>query len=173
MHGSDRRIDALRRSVARRKRREEALREMLARQRDEQATLLQRCEEKRTQIEREQSVVRASEDRIAQMMTGSSCFSIAEMQALMRYIDLMMDRIRTLQHELVALEQQYREKTDETSRTAQAIASNRGRIDVCERRIDALRRKLDELASDMADEEAEESALARARNHVGAQASRR
>ncbi|WP_233203227.1 MULTISPECIES: type III secretion protein SctO [Mycetohabitans] len=142
------------------------MREMLAWQRDEQATLLHSCEDKGNEIERERDVVRAHEERIAQMMIGSSCFSIAEMQASMRYMDLVTDRIRVLQRELAALEQQYREKTDEISRTAQAIASNRGRIDVCERRIGVLRRKLDELASDIADEETEEAALARARNHI-------
>jgi type III secretion system HrpB7-like protein len=173
MQGSDRRITALRRAVVRRKRIEDELREMLAQQRDEQATLLHSCEDKGTQIERERDVVRANEERIAQMMTGSSCFSIAEMQASMRYMDLVTDRIRVLQRELAALEQQYREKTDEISRTAQAIASNRGRIDVCERRIGVLRCKLDELASDIADEEAEEAALARARNHIRSGTGRR
>ncbi|MCF7697508.1 type III secretion protein SctO [Mycetohabitans sp. B2] len=170
---ADRRITALRRTVARRKRMEDELRETLARQRDEQATIARSCDDKRAQIEREQDVVRANEDRIAQMMTGSSCFSITEMQASMRYMDLVMDRIRVMQREFAGLEQQYRDKTDEISRTVQAIARNRGRIEVCDHRISMLRRKLDELANDMVDEEAEEAALARNRINTQSGTNRR
>lgn len=173
MPAADRRMTALRRTVARRKRMEEELRKTLARQHEEQATILKSCDDKRAQIEREQDVVRANEERIAQMMTGSSCFSIAELQGSMRYMELVMDRIRVLQREFAGLEQQYRDKTDEIARTIQAIARNRGRIDVCDHRISVLRRKLDELANDMADEEAEEVALARSRLNIHSGTTRR
>jgi type III secretion system HrpB7-like protein len=161
---SDRRIVALRRAVARRTRMEDELRAVLSKQRTEQADIQEACDNKKAQIDQERSVLKTSEARITEMMTGSSCFSIVEMQGTMRYMDVVMDRIRVLERELDALEQQYRSKTDEISHTAQAIARNRGRIEACDNRISMLMRKLDEKESDIADDEAEEAALARIRS---------
>jgi type III secretion system HrpB7-like protein len=164
MSASDRRIAALRRTTTRRKRMEDELRGTLAKQREEQAQIAARCDEKSAGIEREHDVLKESQTRIAQMMTGSEAFSIGDMHASMRYADTVSDRIHVLERERNSLEQAHREKTHEIAKTVRAIANNRGRIDLCNRRIEVIKRALDNEASDAADEDAEEASLARHRH---------
>ena len=161
MVASDRRIAALRRTTARRERMEDALRATLAKQREEHAQIAAKCKEKEAEIAHARDVLRASQDHIERMMTSGAAFSIPDLNNVMRYADTVADRVRVLERELSALEEARRAKTDEIAKTARTIASNRGRIDMCNRRIDLIRRALENAASDVADEEAEEAALSR------------
>lgn len=163
MPARDRRAAALTRTVERRTRLEETLRARLATQRDEQARLEAERDARREAVRTESELLQACRDRIARMMCGDEAFSLADLNASMRYTELVEQRLRACESELAASEQTLRAKEHEVAATIHAIASNRGRIDVCKERIEDIGRAQANAANDVADEEAEEAVLARMR----------
>ncbi|CAN7581567.1 type III secretion protein SctO [Trinickia sp. LjRoot230] len=158
-----RRIAALERTVSRRRRLDETLTAELAARREEQAQLQRECDAKQEEVQRERDLLQTYYDRIANMMSGGSVVSVTEMTACMRYTDVVAERLRAREGELQSIEAAVQDKAQQVALAARAIANNRGRIDLCKDRIKDLERDQLMQASDAADEEAEEAALARAR----------
>ena len=95
------------------------------------------------------------------MMTGGSTFQLADLNATMRYADVVAVRVQQMEAELATLETVLRGKADELAAATRALALNRSRLDLCSERIAGLRVSLERHAADAGDEEAEEAALAR------------
>jgi type III secretion system HrpB7-like protein len=163
MSVADRRIAALRRTTERRTRLEKELRATLATQREALARIEAQREDKQTAVQRERDLLQSCHERIAQLMSGSKAFALAEMNAGMRHAEIVADRLRVVEGELAALEQAVQASATEVAATLRAIANNRGRIDICTQRVVEIGRTVANTASDAADEEAEEAALARMR----------
>jgi len=121
----------------------------------------------RTHDEREQ--LRGFHARISQMMTGGTAFQLAELNATMRYAEVVAVRLAQMENELAALEATLRGRADELAAAVRALAQNRARIDLCSERLVGLRAALERAAADAGDEEAEEAALARLRSSAHAQ----
>ncbi|MFM0553159.1 type III secretion protein [Paraburkholderia sediminicola] len=164
---NDRRLLALRRTTARRTRLEDTLRATLASRRAEHERAVQGRDEKLSAVQAERGTLAACHDRIARMMSGNEAFSLTEMTDRMRFAELVAEQLRALESELAALEQAVEARAGEVAAAARAIANNRGRIDMCNERIVGIGRTLEAAANDAADEEAEESALARIRDASG------
>lgn len=161
MTANRRRIAALTRTTERRERLEETLRAALAARREEAAQLAAQRDGKAAEVQQARETLAECHARIGEMMGGSAAFSLADLNAAMRYAEVVADRVRVLEADLAALIEACEAKQQEIATAVRAIANNRGRIELCNERIAALRRRDDEAASDAADEEAEEAALAR------------
>lgn len=160
---SDRRTAALKRTVQRRTRIEETLRAKLATQREQQAHLEAERDAKREAVLEQTDLLQTYRNRIAAMMGGDTPFSLADMNAGMRYIEIVEQRLRACEDALAQAEERLQAHAAELAATVRAIANNRGRIDLCEKRIEHIARAGADAASDAADEEAEEAVLARMR----------
>ena len=158
-----RRIAALERTVSRRRRLDETLTAELAARRAEEAQARQSRDDKASEVKQEGEVLQGYYDRIARMMSGGSAVSVTEMTGTMRYADVIAERVRALEGQLQQCDAALADKTQEVAQAVRAVANNRGRIDLCNDRIDELKRGEMMQATDVADEEAEEAALARAR----------
>ncbi|HVW50637.1 MAG TPA: type III secretion protein SctO [Trinickia sp.] len=167
MPSTDRRTAALERTVERRTQLEETLRAKLASQREEHAMLEAQRDAKREAVRHESDLLQAYRDRIARMMCGDEAFSLADMNASMRYTEIVEQRLRECEKALAEAEQIVRAHEDEVAATIRAIAGNRGRIDLCKERIEDIGRMRANAANDAADEEAEEAVLARMRLAAG------
>lgn len=158
-----RRIAALERTVSRRRRLDETLKGELSARRAEEAQARQTRDDKASEVRQENEVLQGYYDRIARMMSGGSVVSVTEMTGTMRYADVVAERVRALEGELQQCEAALADKIQQVAQALRAVANNRGRIDLCNDRMDELQRGETLQASDVADEEAEEAALARAR----------
>lgn len=163
-----RRIAALERTVSRRRRLDETLTAELSSRRAEEAQARQDRDDKASEVSREDALLRSYYDRIAKMMSGGSVVTATELTATMRYADVVADRLRGLEGELRQREAVLTERAQQVVQAVRAVANNRGRIDLCTDRIAELQRGEAMQATDAADEEAEEAALARARLAAGA-----
>lgn len=163
MRVTDRPTAALRRSVERRTKMEETLRVRLATEREACTRLEAERDARREAMRVEHDLLQACHERIARMMCDGHAFSPADLNASMRYAEIVEQRLRQCEGELAAAEDTLRAKESEVAATIRAIASNRGRIDVCNARIDEIGRARANAANDIADEEAEEAVLARMR----------
>lgn len=152
---------ALKRTVERRTRLDETLRTQLAIEREAQARLEAERDAKRAALQEQRGLLQACHARIASMMCDGKAFSLADMNGSMRYAEVVAQRVGTCEGQLAMAEQALRAKEDEVAAAIRAIASNRGRIDVCNERIAAIERARVNAADDAADEEAEEAVLAR------------
>lgn len=162
-----RRIEALERTVSRRRRLDETLTAELSARRAEQAQAQQERDDKASEVSREDESLRGYYDRISRMMSGGSVVTATELTATMRYADVVADRLRALEGELRQREAALAERAQQVAQAMRAVANNRGRIDLCTDRIAELQRGEVMRATDAADEEAEEAALARARLAAG------
>jgi type III secretion system HrpB7-like protein len=160
MPAADCRIAALKRTVERRTRLEETLRSTLAGQREERGRLEAARDAKREAVREERDLLQTYHDRIARMMCGEEPFSLANMNASMRYTEIVEERLRGCEKALAEAEEMLRAQEEEVAAMIRTIASNRGRIDICKDRIEDIERTLETAASDIADEEAEEAVLA-------------
>ncbi|MDR6494359.1 type III secretion protein [Paraburkholderia sp. 22099] len=158
-----RRVAALGHTVSRRGRLDTRLQAALTARRDAHAQAVARHDAQRERVELAGDELRAYRERVARMMSGGSAFQLADLNATMRYADVVAARVQQLESELAALETAMRAAAEELAAAARALANNRGRMDLCRERIDTLRRSLDQHAADEADEDAEETALARLR----------
>lgn len=158
-----RRIAALERTVSRRRRLDETLTAELSARRAEQAQAQHVRDAKASEVDRQDELLQGYYERIAKMMSGGSVVTATELTATMRYTDVVADRLRALQGELRQCEAALAERAQQVAQAVRAVANNRGRIDLCTDRIAELQRGQAMQATDAADEEAEEAALARAR----------
>ncbi len=160
---------ALQLTIGRRERLERRLQTSVIAAREAHAAALSQRDAQltRTQAEREQ--LRGFHTRISQMMTAGAAFQLAELNATMRYAEVVAVRVGQMENELAALERALRGKADELAAATRALAQNRGRIDLCSERMAGLRVALEREAADAADEEAEEAALARLRSSARGQ----
>jgi type III secretion system HrpB7-like protein len=163
MLATDRPTAALLRSVERRTKAEEALRARLAMERDERARLEAERDAKGEAMRLERDRLQDCHERIARLMCDGRAFSLADLNAGMRYAEAVEQRLRVCEGELATAQAALRAKEDEVAATIRALANNRGRIDVCRQRIDAIGHARADAANDVADEEAEEAVLARMR----------
>jgi type III secretion system HrpB7-like protein len=157
----DRRIIALDRSCTRRRRLDDTLRATLAAQRNAHASLEAARDAKAAQVEHEAGIQRFYQHRIDAMMTGTEAFSLEDMNGCRRYLEIVGERLRALEGELVHAEAAVQNSLAAQDKTRRDIALNQGRIDLCGERIQQIRRQHDEAADNASDEEAEETALAR------------
>jgi len=163
MPPADRRAAALKRTVERRTRLEETLRARLVAQREEHARLEAQRDARREAVRQESDLLQTYRDRIARMMCGDEAFSLADMNASMRYTEIIEQRLHGCERELADADEIVRAHEDELAATIRAIAGNRGRIDICKERTEDIERTCVNAANDIADEEAEEAVLARMR----------
>ncbi|WP_433696292.1 type III secretion protein [Paraburkholderia phenoliruptrix] len=156
-----RRVSALQLTLARRERLERRLQAGLIAAREAHAGALAERDAQLARTEAEREQLRGFHARIARMMTGGNTFQLADLNATMRYSDVVAVRVQQREAELAALETVLRGKADELAAATRALALNRSRLDLCRERIARLRVSLERHAADAADEEAEEAALAR------------
>jgi type III secretion system HrpB7-like protein len=159
--GAGRRIAALERSLARRRRLDDSLRAGLNARREELAAREAARNERDLEVEREADVLRFYQHRIETMMTGGEAYSPDAFTSCLRYIDVVNEKLRELEAALAQANALVRESEDAIAQTRREIEQNLGRIDLCNRRIVDIRRKQENAASDARDEEAAEAALAR------------
>jgi hypothetical protein len=149
MSAPKRQIAALSRAVSRRQRSEQDLRARLAQFVAARLPLVENEAQARGHAAELEAQARSYRQRISAMMAGAEPFSIDTLTAIRLYAD-EVDR----QHALI-------EHDAGIANTRREIAKNRGRIDLCEKRIGILQRVLDGIAADAEDEDIEETALAR------------
>ncbi|QCP52306.1 type III secretion protein HrpB7 [Trinickia violacea] len=156
-----RRIIALERSTARRRRLDESLRAALAAQRDEHTALEAARDAKARQVEHEAGVLQHYEDRIDALMTGTEAFSLNDLNGCRTYADIVAERLRASEAHLAQAEHAVQASLDAIAKTQRDIALNLGRIDLCDDRVRQIHRQQEEAAAIAGDDEAEEIALAR------------
>ncbi|MEX3762199.1 type III secretion protein [Paraburkholderia phenoliruptrix] len=156
-----RRVSALQLTLARRERLERRLQAGLIAAREAHAGALAERDAQLARTEAERQQLRGFHARIARMMTGGNTFQLADLNATMRYADVVAVRVQQMEAELAALETVLRGKADQLAAATRALALNRSRLDLCSERIAGLRVSLERHAADAGDEEAEEAALAR------------
>ena len=161
-----RRVAALQLTVGRRERLEHALRATLAQAREAHTQAAARRDEQRERVESEREQLRGYHERIAAMMMGG-VLSLAELNATMRYADVCAARLQQSENELAAREADVRDKAQALAAASRAVAVNRSRIELCGERIAALRGAVERHAAEAADDEAQETALARLRRAPG------
>ncbi len=86
-------------------------------------------------------------------MTGGSAVHLAELNATMRYADVVAARVQQMEGELAAIDTTLRDGPTNSPRL-RALAANRSRIDLW-RAHRALHVELDRQATDAEDDEAE------------------
>lgn len=163
MNENGRRIAALSRTVERRRRLDETLRATVIARREALSQSASRRDAQATRVDAQRALLEAQRARLARMTGGTAAISVPDMMASMRYIEVVVERLRGLEAELDALEGEVRAAAHALGEAQRAVATNRGRIDLCEARIVRLERDAEREAGDREDEEAEEAALARAR----------
>jgi type III secretion system HrpB7-like protein len=166
----DRRIVALERSSTRRRRLDGTLRTTLAAQRSAHVPREAARDAKAAQVEHELGVLRFYQHRLDAMMAGVEPFALDELNGCRLYLEVVGERLRALEAELAQAEAAVQASLAAMTQTQRDIALNLGRIDVCDERIQTIRRQHDEAASNASDEEAEEAALARRLQERGANA---
>jgi len=162
-----RRMTALQLTIGRRERLERRLQAALIAARAAHAEALAQRDVQLARTEAEREQLRGFHARIAQMMTGGSAVRLAELNATMRYADVVAVRVQQMEGELATLDTVLRGRADELAAATRALALNRSRIDLCGERIAHLHIELDRQATDAEDDEAEETALARLRPPTG------
>ncbi len=160
---------ALQLTIGRRERLERRLQSDLVAAREAHAAALGQHDAQLARTHAERAQLHSFHTRISQMMTGGTAFQLAELNATMRYAEVVAVRVSQMENELASLEVALRSKADQLAAAARALAQNRGRIDLCGERMAGLRAALEREAADAGDEEAEEAALARLRSSAQAQ----
>ncbi|BCG01480.1 hypothetical protein PPGU19_060480 (plasmid) [Paraburkholderia sp. PGU19] len=156
-----RQIAALSRAVSRRQRSEQDLRARLVQLVAARLPLVENEAQARAHAAEIEAQGRSYRERISAMMAGAEPFSIDTLTALRLYAE-ELDRHHATACEAVEAAQQALTGHDAgIASTRGEIAKNRGRIDLCEKRIGTLQRVLDGIAADAEDEDIEETALAR------------
>jgi type III secretion system HrpB7-like protein len=166
----DRRVIALDRSCTRRRRLDETLRANLTAQRHAHGALEAARHAKAAQVEHEADIVSFYQHRIDAMMTGTEAFALDDLNGCRRYLQIVAERLSVLENELAHAEAAVQNSTAMMEKIQRDIALNQGRIDLCGEQIQQIRRKYDEAAENVSDEEAEETALARRFQQQGARA---
>ncbi|WP_223217486.1 type III secretion protein [Paraburkholderia phenoliruptrix] len=164
-----RRMAALQLTIGRRERLERRLQSGVVAGREAHAAALSQRDAQLARTDAERAQLHGFHTRISQMMTGGTAFQLAELNATMRYAEVVAVRVSQMENELAALEAALRGKADQLAAATRALAQNRGRIDLCSERMAGLRAALEREAADAGDEEAEEAALARLRFSARAQ----
>lgn len=161
MKNGTRQIVALKRSGVRREKMEDALRVKLREHQAEGNEIAAREAQWVARVAGLDRVIDVYRQRLTGMMTGGEAFAIDTFDACRRYIEstesLKDDACRELR------EQQHAHAGNDAliRDTRREIAQTRGRIDVCNNWVSRIESRLDNLAADVQDEEAEETALAR------------
>ncbi|MFP3550281.1 type III secretion protein [Paraburkholderia sp. SIMBA_049] len=161
MSAPKRQIAALSRAVSRRQRSEQDLRARLAQLVPARLPLVENEAQARGHAAELEAQARSYRERITAMMAGAEPFSIDTLTAIRLYAEEVnrhhataCEAVKAAQHALI-------EHDAGIANTRREIAKNRGRIDLCEKRIGILQRVLDGIAADAEDEDIEETALAR------------
>jgi type III secretion system HrpB7-like protein len=161
MSALKRQIAALSRAVSRRQRSEQDLRARLAQFVAARLPLVENEARARGYAADLETQARSYRQRISAMMAGAEPFSIDTLTAIRLYAEEVnrhhataCEAVKAAQHALI-------EHDAGIANTRREIAKNRGRIDLCEKRIGILQRVLDGIAADAEDEDIEETALAR------------
>lgn len=163
MNENARRIAALSRTIERRRRLDETLRATVIACRDALSQSEGRRDAHAARVDAERALLEAQRARLARMTGGTATISVPDMMASMRYIEVVAERLRGLEADLDALQAEVRAAAHALGQAQRAVATNRGRIDLCEARVVRLERESEREVGDREDEEAEEAALARAR----------
>jgi len=161
MSAQKRQIVALSRAVSRRQRFEQALRARLAQLGAARMPLVENETRARAHAAALEAQARSCRQRISAMMAGAEPFSIDTLTAIRLYAEDIDGQFANARDAVTAAQQALATHDAEIAGTRREIAKNRGRIDLCEKRIGALQRVLDGLAADAEDEDIEETALAR------------
>lgn len=158
----DRRMAALRLSIGRCERLDQKLRRELEQRRQE---LVAQSEECRLQAERLQEATTQLQTRTSEldaMIGGAASFSLDGFNQARRYLDVVAERQYACSAEMERQQQMLTACEAAVAQVRQRLARNRARVEFFERRVQEIARILDDKASDIADDEAQENALARA-----------
>ncbi|MBN3759793.1 type III secretion protein [Burkholderia sp. Ac-20365] len=161
MSAQKRQIAALSRAVSRRQRFAQALRARLAQRVAARTPLVENETRARAHAAALEAQARSYRQRISAMMAGAEPFSIDTLTAIRLYAEDIDTQFSSARDAVTAAQQTLATHDAEIAGTRREIAKNRGRIELCEKRIGALQRVLDGIAADAEDEDIEETALAR------------
>jgi len=156
-----RRVAALARASARRERLEPELRTALEARRSERLALQAQADDMALRLLELEALALDHRARITRMMTGEEPFSLDAFDGCRRYVDIIDTQRQEAEAALDAQRVLVAAKDDEMSAARREIALNRGRIDVCRKRVHELENLLEQAALEAEDEAAEELVLAR------------
>lgn len=158
----DRRVVALRVSIARCERREQTWRRELdrcRRARDEQE---QACRISELRLQEATTAVQRCTADLDAMTDGHAAFSLEGFNQARRYLEVVLEAQSACNAELERQQATLREHEAALAKVRQDLARNHARAGFFERRMQAVLRMLDDQAADAADDEAQETALSRA-----------
>ena len=161
MSAPNRQIAELSRAVSRRQRFEQDLRARLAQLVAARLPLVENEARARGHAAELEAQARSYRQRITSMMAGAEPFSIDTLTAIRLYADEVDRQFAAACDAMMAAQHALATHDAGIASTRGEIAKNRGRIDLCEKRIGILQRVLDGIAADAEDEDIEETALAR------------
>ncbi|BBO60050.1 hypothetical protein [Mycoavidus sp. B2-EB] len=159
----DRRMIAFTTLLAARKRLAEKLEKTYAMQRAEYAERMQAVAAKNDEIAEQLQEQQTRTTVISHMMSGEVLLKIAELEAAWQYLNLVNERHKQLEAELVPLQKAVQAKEAEIRETRQRIAKNEAQIEAYSKLVSVARRAQLRAAENALDEEAEEALLAQRR----------
>lgn len=157
----DRRIEALQVSIGRCERFGEAQRRELERQRRACEAQVEQCRIAAARLDDATLALKACVARLDAMTSGEEAFSLEGFNEERRYMEVVAERQRVCAAELERQQAVLAEREAEVQKTRRSIATNEARLNFIKEQVHAIERKLDHRASDAADDEAQENALAR------------
>lgn len=157
----DRRVEALNLSIRRCERFGEAQRRELERQGRTCEAQAEQCRSVAARLDSVTQALDACVARLDAMTSGEEPFSLEAFNEQRRYMEVVAERQRVCRAELERQQAVLAEREADMQQTRRAIAANEARMNFIKGRVKVIERDLDHRASDAADDEAQENALAR------------
>lgn len=157
----DRRVVALSVSIRRCERLADALRRELVVRRREVEAQVEQCRLCAARLDEIDDVIAACNARLDAMTCGDEPFSLDGVNELRRYMEVVAERQRARAAELEHQQAVLDEREAALMQTRRSIATNDARIEFIKGRASKIERELDHRASDTADDDVQEDALAR------------
>lgn len=142
-------------------RRGEALRKELESRRREYEAQAEQCRLCAAQLDELNDTLDACDARLEAMASGITPFSLEAFNEVRRYMEVVAERKRTCADELQRQNAELANREASVQETRQKMAATDARIEYIKGRVKVIERELDSRASDAADDEAQENALAR------------
>ncbi|WP_118179570.1 hypothetical protein [Paraburkholderia phosphatilytica] len=157
----DRRVVALSVSIRRCERLADALRRELGVRRQEVEAQIEQCRLCAARLDEIDDVIAACNAQLDAMTCGDEPFSLDGFNELRRYMEVVAERQRACAAELERQQAVLDEREAALMQTRRGIATNDARIEFIKGHASKIERELDHRASDAADDDVQEEALAR------------
>ncbi|WP_206956909.1 hypothetical protein [Trinickia acidisoli] len=158
----DRRVAALRVSIGRCERLERTLRRELERCRREYDAQAEQCRLDAERLQEASAALQARTDELDAMTGGNAPFSLDGFNRARRYLEVVAERQHACAVEMERQQAVLAERETALDKARQSLARNQARAEFFAGRMQVLVRADDDRATDAADDEAQEAALARA-----------